>query len=169
MGAVSAFTSQQQTLRRLDKAFEAFFRRIRNGEKPGYPRFKGWGWFDTVTLVEGDGSRWDSQPRHPSVTYVRVLGIGHLRVHRHRQIAGQVKTVEVKREAGRWYVILSCDDVPAAPLPSTGREVGVDMGIVHFATVSEPIASLPADRSRAQDRFESGPQRGLPRGRTARD
>ncbi|MEW1848459.1 helix-turn-helix domain-containing protein, partial [Nonomuraea angiospora] len=44
-----SFTSQQQTLRRLNKAFEAFFRRVKAGQTPGYPRFKGRGWFDTVT------------------------------------------------------------------------------------------------------------------------
>ncbi|MEU7896044.1 helix-turn-helix domain-containing protein, partial [Nonomuraea sp. NPDC049152] len=52
-----SFTSQQQTLRRLNRAFEAFFRRVKAGQRPGYPRFKGRGWFDTVTLVEGDGAR----------------------------------------------------------------------------------------------------------------
>ncbi len=61
--------SQQQTLRRLDKAFAAFFRRIRAGEKkPGYPRFKGCGWFDTIEwpAVKNE-ARWDSVP-HPAVT-----------------------------------------------------------------------------------------------------
>ncbi|MEV0590422.1 RNA-guided endonuclease InsQ/TnpB family protein [Nonomuraea cavernae] len=137
-----SFTSQQQTLRRLDKAFQAFFRRVKNGERPGYPRFKGRGWFDTVTLVEGDGARWDSQPHHPTATYVRVQGAGHVRVHRHRPIAGRVKQVEIKREGPRWYVICSCDDVPAAALPATGREVGVDVGVAHFATLSEPIDAV---------------------------
>ncbi|MFF5212729.1 RNA-guided endonuclease InsQ/TnpB family protein [Streptosporangium sp. NPDC000396] len=137
-----SFTAQQQTLRRLNRAFEACFRRLKAGEKPGYPRFKGRGWFDTVTLVEGDGARWDAQPHHPSAAFVKVHGIGHVRVHQHRPIAGRVKTIEIKREGRRWYVICSCDDVPAAPLPATGRKVGVDMGVVHFATVSEPIRGV---------------------------
>ncbi|GAA3507617.1 transposase [Streptosporangium album] len=89
--------SQQQTLRRLNKAFEAFFRRVKNGETPGYPRFKGRGRFDAVTLVEGDGARWDSQPHQRGATCVRLQGIGHVRVHRHRAVAGRIKTVEVKR------------------------------------------------------------------------
>ncbi len=142
----ASFTSQQQTLRRLNKAFEAFFRRVKAGEKPGYPRFKGRGWFDTVTLAEGDGARWDSQPHHPSATYVRVQGVGHVRVHQHRAVAGRVKTVEIKREAGRWYVILSCDDVPARPLPATGREIGVDVGVAYFATLNEPIEDVTDER-----------------------
>ncbi|MEU0566920.1 transposase [Nonomuraea sp. NPDC005983] len=137
-----SFTSQQQTLRRLNKAFEAFFRRVKAGQTPGYPRFKGRGWFDTVTFVEGDGAKWDCQPRHPSATFVKLHGIGQVRVHQHRPVRGRVKQVEVKREGSRWYVVVSCDDVPAVPLPATGREIGVDMGVVHFATASEPIAGV---------------------------
>jgi putative transposase len=64
-----SFSSQQATLRRLDKAFAAFFRRVKAGEKPGYPRFRGVNWFDTVEFPkDGDGCRWDSTPhdrRHP--------------------------------------------------------------------------------------------------------
>jgi putative transposase len=146
-----SFTSQQQTLRRLNKTFEAFFRRVKNGETPGYPRFKGRGRFDTVTLVEGDGARWDSQPHHRSATCVRLQGIGHVRVHQHRAVAGRIKTVEVKRESGRWYVIVSCDEVPAVPLPATGREIGVDMGITHYATLTEPIEDLTDDQGHIEN------------------
>ncbi|MER6005039.1 IS200/IS605 family transposase [Nonomuraea angiospora] len=137
-----SFTSQQQTLRRLNKAFEAFFRRVKAGRTPGYPRFKGRGWFDTVTFVEGDGARWDSQPHHRGATFVRLHGIGQVRAHQHRPVRGRVKQIEVKREGSRWFVVVSCDDVPAVPLPATSREIGVDMGVVHFATASEPIAGV---------------------------
>jgi transposase len=81
-----SFSSQQATLRRLDKAFRAFFGRVQAGRTPGFPRFKGRGWFDTVGWPkDGDGCRWDSQPGHPTATYVRSQGIGHVRVHRHRR------------------------------------------------------------------------------------
>ncbi|MFG3442919.1 RNA-guided endonuclease InsQ/TnpB family protein [Nonomuraea sp. NPDC047897] len=81
--------SQQQTLRRLDKAFAAFFRRIKNGAKPGYPRFKGRGWFGTVEwLATKNGATWDSQPHDP-MTRVYLLGIGHVRVHRHRPVKAE--------------------------------------------------------------------------------
>ncbi|MER5225787.1 RNA-guided endonuclease TnpB family protein, partial [Streptomyces flaveus] len=54
-----SFSSQQATLRRLDKAFAAFFRRVKAGEMPGYPRFRGVNWFDTVDFPrDGDGCRW---------------------------------------------------------------------------------------------------------------
>lgn len=132
-----SFSSQQATLRRLDKAFAAFFRRAKNGERPGYPRFKGVGYFDTVTFPkDGDGCRWNSTPDDRQ-TRVRVQGVGHVRVHQHRPTQGRPKTISIKREGKRWYVILSCDDVPAQPLPSTGRQTGIDMGTVHFLTTSD--------------------------------
>ncbi|MEU4683290.1 RNA-guided endonuclease InsQ/TnpB family protein [Streptomyces xinghaiensis] len=131
-----SFSSQQATLRRLDRAFQAFFRRVKAGGAPGYPRFKGVGHFDTVTFPkDGDGCRWDSTP-HDTRTRVRLQGVGHVRVHRHRSVKGRVKTVSVKREGRRWYVVLACDEVPAEPLPPTGSRVGIDLGTVHFLTDS---------------------------------
>ncbi|MFC4467317.1 RNA-guided endonuclease InsQ/TnpB family protein [Streptomyces xiangluensis] len=131
-----SFSSQQATLRRLDKAFAAFFRRVKAGEKPGYPRFKGIGHFDTVVFPkDGDGCRWDSTP-HDQQTRVRLQGVGHIRVHQHRPVRGRVKTVAVKREGSRWYVVLSCDEVPAVPLSATGAVVGIDLGVTHFLTTS---------------------------------
>ncbi|MGW5359277.1 RNA-guided endonuclease InsQ/TnpB family protein [Actinopolymorpha pittospori] len=134
-----SFASQQATLRRLDRAFAAFFRRVKAGEKPGYPRFRGVGYFDTVEFPrDGDGCRWDSTPVD-KVTRVRFRGVGHVRVHQHRPVEGRVKTISVKREGRRWYVILACDDVPAEPLPATGVVVGIDVGVVHFLTTSQGI------------------------------
>ena len=131
--------SQQATLRRLDRAFKAFFRRVKAGEKPGHPRFKGRGWWDSVEWPQHlHGCKWDSVP-HPTVTRVYLMGIGHVRVHQHRAVKGTVKTVTVKRECGRWYVVLSCDDVPAMPLESTGSQVGIDMGVASFLTASDGV------------------------------
>ncbi|MEV0967295.1 RNA-guided endonuclease InsQ/TnpB family protein [Microtetraspora glauca] len=133
-----SFSSQQATLRRLDKAFAGFFRRAKAGGRPGFPRFKGRGWFDTVEWPkDGDGCRWDSQPDHPTATYVRLQGIGHVRVHRHRPVLGRVKTIGVTREGDRWYVVLSCADVPAMSLPVTGAAVGLDMGVAWLVTTSD--------------------------------
>ncbi|MFB6783404.1 RNA-guided endonuclease InsQ/TnpB family protein [Streptomyces sp. NPDC056352] len=127
-----SFSSQQATLRRLDKAFAAFFRRIKAGEKPGYPRFRGIGRFDTVDFPkDGDGCRWDATPHDP-VTRVRFQGVGHVKVHRHRTVVGKVKTVSVKREGKRWYVILTAERPRPEPLPATGSLVGIDLGIANF-------------------------------------
>ncbi|MEV4554212.1 RNA-guided endonuclease InsQ/TnpB family protein [Nonomuraea wenchangensis] len=133
-----SFSSQQATLRRLDKAFRAFFDRVKVGCTPGFPRFKGRGWFDTVEWPkDGDGCRWDSQPEHPAATFVRLQGIGHIRVNQHRAVRGRVKTISVKREGRRWYVVLSCDDVPAESLPPTGAVAGIDMGVASLVTTSD--------------------------------
>jgi putative transposase len=143
-----SLSCQQATLRRLDKAFAAFFRRVKAGQKPGYPRFKGVGHFDTVTFPkDGDGCRWDATPHDP-LTRVRLQGVGHVRVHQHRAVLGTVKTISVKREGSRWFVVLSCDDVPAVALPATGAVIGIDMGIARSpprrtATTSPTRATSP--------------------------
>ena len=127
-----SFSSQQATLRRLDKAFAAFFRRIKAGDTPGYPRFRGVNWFDTVDFPkDGDGCRWDATPHDP-VTRVRFQGVGHVKVNQHRPVAGRVKTVSVKREGKRWYVVLTAEQAQPEPLPTTGSVAGIDMGIANF-------------------------------------
>src|SRR5699024_1531756 len=169
-----SFSSQQATLRRLNKAFAAFFRRVTAGQTPGYPRFKGAGRFDTVEFpADGDGCRWDSTPDDTQVR-VRLQGIGHIKVHQHRPVQGRVKTVSVKRDGDRWFVMLSCDDVPAEPLPETGSQVGLDMGTVHFATASDwhhlpnprHGQALADERAAAQRDLATFPKRRRARDRT---
>lgn len=170
-----SFSSQQATLRRLDKAFAAFFARVRAKRTPGFPRFKGKGWFDTVEWPkDGDGCRWDSQPEHPSATYVRLQGVGHVRVHQHRPVRGTVKTISVKREGTRWYVILSCDDVPTEALPATGAAAGIDMGVTSLVTTSDGEhldnprhLAASADRLAAAQRDLARTKRGSKRRRKA--
>ena len=128
-----SFSSQQATLRRLDKAMAAFYRRCKAGQTPGYPRFKARDRWDSVEWPkDGDGCRWK-----PGIGRVYLQGVGHVKVHAHRPVEGTVKTIGLKREGRRWYVVLSCDDVPACPLPPTGRQVGVDVGVARFATTSD--------------------------------
>jgi putative transposase len=130
---VWSYSSQQATLRRLNKAFDGFFRRIKSGRKAGYPRFKGRGRFDSVEWPkDGDGARW-----HPDTSRVYLQGIGQVKVSTHREVRGRVKTIQIRREGRHWMLILSCDDVPTNPLPGTGREAGIDVGIVSFATTSD--------------------------------
>ena len=114
----------------------AFIRRVKAGEKPGYPRFKGRGWWDSIEWEEKNGAWWDSVP-HPTVSRVYLKGIGHVRVHQHRPVNGRVKTITAKREGGRWYLLLSCDDVPAEPLEPAGAAVGIDVGVASFLTTSD--------------------------------
>jgi putative transposase len=132
-----AFSCERAAIRRLDRAFQRFFDRVEAGQKPGYPRFKGRGWWDSIDWPSRKGgARWDSVP-HPKITRVSLAGIGHVRVHQHRPVKGRVKTITVKREGRHWYVVLSCDDVPAEPLEPADSPVGIDMGVASFLTTSD--------------------------------
>jgi putative transposase len=117
----------QDVLRRLDKAFAACFRRIRNGEKPGYPRFQGSNRYDSF-----------SYPQSGFALAGNVLSlskIGAWKVRVPRPMPGQVKTCSIKRDVNHWYVTCSCD-VEEEPLPPSEEAVGIDLGLLHFATLS---------------------------------
>ncbi len=129
---VAAVQSQvlQATLRRLDKAFTAFFRRVKAGEKQaGFPRFKSRLRFDSFTFPQANGAfRLEGDN-------LSLSKIGSCRVRLSREINGAIKTCTIKREAGGWYVILTAE-VKAKPLPKTGATVGLDVGLENFATLS---------------------------------
>jgi putative transposase len=157
--AVWSFSSQQATLRRLNKAFDGFFRRVKNaspGVKAGYPRFKGAARFDSVEWPKnGDGARW-----HPDEHRVYLQGIGTVKVSVHRKVEGRVKTIQIKRQGRRWMLVLSCDDVPTNPLPATGVQAGVDVGVVTLATVSDgTTVANPRWARQATAELESAQQR----------
>jgi putative transposase len=125
------FSACQDVLRRVQKTFEAFFRRVKAGEKAGYPRFKGRPRFDSFTLPSyGDGGRVRANGK------LYCQGVGELKVKWHRPLQGTIKTVTLKREAGCWYVCFSvaCD---ASSLPDSAETVGLDVGLEAFATLSD--------------------------------
>ena len=135
-----SFTAQQQTLRRLNDAFTAFFERARtaetNGRKePGYPRFKPYSRFRQVRFVNGDGSKWIPADSG-GWAHATFQAVGSVKIRQHRQIRGTVKALQLKQEHRRWYIIVIAETEPA-PLPATGREVGVDVGIARFLTTSD--------------------------------
>ncbi|MCW2873184.1 transposase [Actinacidiphila oryziradicis] len=154
-----SFSSQQATLRRLDKAFAAFFRRIKSGDTPGYPRFRGVNWFDSVEFPkDGDGCRWDSTPHDPG-TRVRLQGIGHVKVNQHRPVTGKVKTVSVKREGRKWFLVLTAEQAQPEPLPATGSVVGIDLGIAGFLADSNGgFVPNPRHGRKATARLEAAQQ-----------
>jgi putative transposase len=129
-----SFTSQQQTLRRLDRAFHGFFQRVQAGRTAGYPRFKSAARWQSVEFVDSDGARW----RDPQGRWARAYfqGVGQVKVKAHRPVVGRVKTLRCKREGRRWYVIVAAEQQPV-PLPATGRQVGLDVGVARFATTSD--------------------------------
>ena len=108
------------TLKRLDRAFCAFYRRCRAGQTPGFPRFKSSRRFDSVQWEDSSGWRLHTETRR-----LRLQGIGDVKVRLHRELQGTPKAITV----ARWWVTLRCVDVPAEPLAPTGREVGIDLGV----------------------------------------
>jgi putative transposase len=125
------FSSAQATMRRLDKAFVAFFRRCKSGGKPGYPRFKGRDRFDSIEFpAYGDGIRLIESK-------LRVQHVGMVKAKVHRAVEGTVKTASLKREADKWYVVLSCDLGDVAVLPNGQPPIGVDVGLEAFLTTSD--------------------------------
>jgi putative transposase len=130
-----SFTAQQQTLRRLGVAFGAFFKRVQAGQQAGYPRFKPYQRFNQVLFVAGDGAKWESASGG-RWAHASFQAVGRLKVNQHRAVIGRVKTVQLKRESRRWYVIVVVEEASQA-LPETGRAVGVDVGVARFLTTSD--------------------------------
>jgi len=118
----------------LDKAFDAFFRRVKAGQTPGYPRFKGRNRFRGFGFKEyGNGFKVDGRR-------LKVHGVGRIPVRWHRALPGEVKTLRLILKAGKWYAAFSCVAEPQ-PLPATGQEIGLDVGVLRLLTTStgEPI------------------------------
>ncbi len=126
----------QDVLHRLDKAYQAFFRRVKNGEKPGHPRFKGQNWYDSFTFPDGAGWKLlDENPDRPKNRKLKLSNIGTVRLVMHRSLGGKIKTCTIKRESDQWYVIFTCE-VQKETLPLSYEDVGIDLGVTHFAALS---------------------------------
>src|SRR5436190_5651218 len=119
----------QDVLRRLDKAFQNFFRRCKNGENPGFPRFQGRNRYDSFTYPDGAGWKFDGHS-------LSLSKIGTAKVKLHRPLEGKIKTVSIKREVDQWYVAFSCEIEEPEKLPVSYEDVGIDLGVTHLATLS---------------------------------
>ncbi len=119
----------QNVLRRVDRSFQNFFLRLKSGDAPGYPRFKGRGWYDSFCYPQfGNGAKFKDGR-------LVLSKVGHLKVFRDRPLIGKPKTATIIHKADDWYVSIVCEVEPK-PLPKTEESVGVDVGITHFATLS---------------------------------
>ena len=119
----------QDVLRRLDKTFQAFFRRVKErGVRAGFPRFKSRKRYDSLTYAQsGFAIKGDK---------LRLSKIGDVRIKLHRPVEGKVKTLTIARSAtGKWYACFSAEVEPQ-PLPANETSVGIDVGLSHFATLS---------------------------------
>jgi putative transposase len=121
----------QDVLARLDKTYQAFFRRVKAGEKAGFPRYQGRDRWHSFTYKEfGHGAMLDNG-------FLVLSKIDRITIRWSRPIEGTPKTVTISREADGWYACFSCANVPGQPLPATGQETGIDLGLEAFATLSD--------------------------------
>ena len=118
----------REPLRRLDRAFAGFFRRVKTGEKPGYPRFRSRRRYDSLA--------WDTWRFEQG--RLRLRGVGSLKLGWHRPLPrdAELHTVIVRRHARHWYVGFVLDRPKPAALPATDQSVGLDLGITTFAALS---------------------------------
>src|SRR5260370_14051419 len=121
----------QDVLHRVDKAFKAFFRRCKAGEKPGHPRYKSRLRYDSLTYPQS-GFGIDEQGK------LSLSKIGHIKMVQHRPLKGVVKTCTITRSAtGKWFVCFSCDEVAPAVLSASSEAVRIDVGLTTFAYLSD--------------------------------
>jgi len=121
----------QSVIEQVDLAFQAFFRRVEAGEKPGFPRFKGRNRFNSFLFKQfGNGAKLDGRR-------LKLYGIGRVRVRWHRPLEGTVKMVRILHKAGRWYACFACEVPEGKPLPATGKAVGIDVGVSALLTTSD--------------------------------
>ena len=118
----------QDVVRRVDKAFQAFFRRVKAGEKPGYPRFKSASRYDSFTYPQSGFQLQNGR--------LKLAKIGLVKIKMHRPLQGKVKTLTIRRQAGGWYACFSVEVDPAV-LPPSNKAVGVDLGLESFAITSD--------------------------------
>jgi putative transposase len=144
----------QDVLARLDKTYQAFFRRLSNGEKPGFPRFHGRDRYHSFAYKEyGNGARLENG-------CLVLSKIGRIAVRWSRPVEGTIKTVTISQEADGWYVAFSCAEVPTEPLPETGKETGIDVGLkVFLITADGQLVANPRHYRTAERELKKAQQR----------
>ncbi len=140
-------SSLQHILRRVDKAYSAFFRRIKAKETPGHPRFKGRDQFKSLEYTYGDGCKLNYDDAFDRfVVYVQNVGSIKVKLHRFVPWQAKIKHVVIKRRATGWYVYLMLElPDPVAAAPNGLPEVGGDMGLLRLLTLSD---GTPVDNPR---------------------
>ena len=123
----------QDVGKRVDLAYKHFFRRVKSGEKPGYPRFKGKHRYSSITYPQNNGS---FSIENDAVT---ISKIGRVKICKHREVVGDIKTLTIKKtSSGKYYILISCDNIPVVKVKTNiDRVVGIDLGIKTFAYLSD--------------------------------
>ncbi|MDP6627184.1 MAG: transposase [Methanopyri archaeon] len=127
----------QDVARRIKRSFDGFFRRVKNGETPGYPRFKGRGWYKSFTYPQHKKSFRIKRGR------LSLSKIGAVRMFQHRPIEGILKTCTLKRDdVGDWFAII-VSELPDVPKSTIEETVGVDVGLKNLAVPSNGLIIKP--------------------------
>lgn len=129
-------SSVQQMLRRLDKAFRAFFRRLKAGEKPGFPRFKSRARFKSLEYRYGDGCKLVLDEAGRILLRLQNIGLVKVKYHLPMPEGARIKHVVIKRSLGKWYVCLLLELPDPAHQPHPVTAVGIDMGLQHALALS---------------------------------
>ena len=120
----------QSVVKQVDLAFQAFFRRVKSGEKAGYPRFKPSVRFNSLLFKQyGSGVKITGRR-------LKLYGMGRVPVRWHRPLEGTIKTVRILHKAKQWFAVFTCETSKKLPLPETGNVVGIDVGISALITTS---------------------------------
>jgi putative transposase len=118
----------QNVLKRLDLAYEAFFKRMEKGsEAPGVPKFKKYGQWDSITYTQYSSI--------PTSDIIKVSKIGDLKIQYHREIPvnAKIKTLSIVKEAGKWFVCFSFEQELEIELNQTPTSfLGIDLGLNDF-------------------------------------
>lgn len=160
--------SVRGALLRLDRAFQAFFRRVKAGDTPGFPRFRSARRWDSIEYP--DRSCWKVTDRR---LYLQGVGTIRFRTSR-RGVVGIPKTLVVRREGRRWRAYAVCQVEKPEPVPKTGRSIGVDVGVTHLLATSDNelvdndrFLRTGLDRLARAQRLVAGRKRGSNRRRKA--
>jgi putative transposase len=144
----------QDVILRVERTYQAFFRRVAAGETPGSPRFQGQGRYNSFTYPQyGGGAVLDGG-------LLSLSKIDRISIRLHRPLHGTPKTITISREADGWYACISCAEVPTEPLPRTGRETGIDVGLqVFLVTADGERVENPRHHRKAEKQLKKAHQR----------
>ena len=124
-------------IRRLDKAYKAFFRRVKKGDAAGFPKFKGRYYFNSLNYKHGSGSKFI--PGENGKAKLRLMNIGEINVYYHRPIpdGAKIKYIVVKRdERGKWFANLQLEFADTETPEHPGSAVGIDVGMYSIMALS---------------------------------
>ena len=125
----------QDVLRRVKKAYDHFFRRVKAGQNPGYPRFQGYGRYDSFTFPQSGFSL--TEDNRVCLSKIGTIKVKFPTGKKANPPVGKMKTCTIKREGAHWFIVFSCEVEQEIVYHPSEEAVGIDLGLVHFATLSD--------------------------------